>query len=103
MKYTENKNRQVINVDFDHTLTDDIPGEYTEDPPAKVEMVTAIRTRYMAGNIIIIWSARWWDNAPFLVSWLIKHGVPFHGVMMGKGGSDCYVDDKAMPIKEFLR
>jgi len=31
-----------------------------------------------------------------MVSWLIKHRVPFHGVMMGKGGSDAYVDDKAV-------
>lgn len=47
-------------------------------------------------KIIIIWTARWWEHAPDLVSWLIKHRVPYHGIMMGKGGSDCMVDDKAV-------
>lgn len=102
MTYQENPNRKVFNVDFDHTLTSDKPGTYSEDPAPYPEMIAAVKKKYMAGHIIIIWSARMWENSPFLVSWLIKHSVPFHGVFMGKGGSDGYVDDKAVAIGDFL-
>lgn len=102
MTYTESKQRKVYNIDLDHTLTADPPGIYTEDPLPNIEIIEALNKKYMTGNIIIIWTARWWDNAPFVVSWLIKHGVKFHGIMMGKGGSDCYVDDKAIQLSEFM-
>ncbi len=91
--YKENPNRKVHCIDFDGTLT---TGEYTNDPPANYPMVDKVCDLYTNGHIIIIWTARQWINAPHLVSWLIKHNVPFHGVMMGKGGSDIYVDDKAV-------
>jgi hypothetical protein len=97
MNYQENPNRQVINVDFDGTLT---TGEYTNDPGPVHEIINWVRDKYMSGHIIIVWTARWWENAPDMVSWLIKHRVPFHGVMMGKGGSDQYLDDKAIVLKE---
>jgi hypothetical protein len=93
MIYHENKNRHVFNIDFDGTLT---TGEYTNDPGPVMPIINRVRDLYCSGHIIIIWTARWWENAPDMVSWLIKHRVPFHGVMMGKGGSDAYVDDKAV-------
>ena len=95
MTYQENQNRKVFNIDYDHTLTSDPMGTYSEDPPPNPQMVHKVRELYRTGNIIIIWTARWWSNASFLVSWLIKNEVPFHGIFMGKGGSDCYIDDKA--------
>jgi len=91
--YTENKNRKVFNVDFDGTLT---TGEYIADPGHAQPVIDRVRKLYMAGHIIIIWTARWWEDAPDMVSWLIRHRVPFHGVMMGKGGSDAYIDDKSV-------
>ena len=105
MTYQENANRKVFNIDLDHTLTADPKGTYSADPLPHMPMVEKVRELYRAGNIIIIWTARWWDNAPFLVSWLIKNGVPFHGIFMGKGGSDFYIDDKAVrptELKEFF-
>jgi hypothetical protein len=93
MIYQENKNRRVFNIDYDGTLT---TGEYTVDPGPNQAVIDRVRDLYCSGHIIIIWTARWWENAPDMVSWLIKHRVPFHGVMMGKGGSDAYVDDKAV-------
>ena len=97
--YTDNKNRKVFNIDFDGTLT---TGEYTENPGANTKIIEKVKELYMSGNIIIIWTARWWDNAPFVISWLIKYSIPFHGVMMGKGGSDTYLDDKAITFKDFI-
>lgn len=97
-QYVENPNAKVFNVDFDGTLT---TGEYTENPGARADMIERLRVRYETGHIIIIWTARQWDQAPFMVSWLIKHCVPFHGVMMAKGGSNYYIDDKMMSFEDF--
>lgn len=103
MIYQENPNRKVICVDFDHVLTSDPKGEYSDDPPPEMTMVCKITRAYRNGNIIIIWTARQWNNAPFLVSWLTKYSVPYHGIKMEKGGACQYVDDKMVSIDEFLK
>ncbi len=100
IRYTENPNRKVYNIDFDGTLT---TGEYTEWPNPSQPMIAKVRSLCKKGNVIIIWTARWWEQANNVASWLIHHSVPFHGIMMGKGGSDCYVDDKAVSPEDFLK
>ena len=101
--YTENQNRKVFCIDFDHTLTADPKGTYSCDPEPEWNMIKAVRRLYRQGHIIIIWTARMWSDSPKLVSWLIKYQVPFHGVLCQKGGSSHYVDDKMMAIDEFLK
>lgn len=98
MDYNDNKNRKVYNIDFDGTLT---TGESYEKLTPLKAIIKIVRELYFAGNIIIIWSARLWEDAPIITAWCIKHGVPFHGIMLGKGGTDCYVDDKAMSVTDF--
>jgi hypothetical protein len=97
--YKENPNRKVYNIDFDGTLTD---GQYIPEPIPIQSVIDQVEWLYMTGNIIIIWTARQWNEAPFLVGWLTKFSVPFHGIMMGKGGSDVYLDDKMISIKDFM-
>lgn len=97
--YTVNPQRKVYNIDFDNTLT---TGEYTDVPGMNLEMVLKVRRLYIEGNIIIIWSARLWEYAPKLASWLIFHEVPYHGIILGKGGADYYIDDKAINSNDFL-
>lgn len=97
--YIEKAARIVYNIDFDGTLT---TGEYTENPGPNKDMIQKVQDLYYTGDIIIIWSARWWESVNFMVAWLIRNNVPFHGIMMGKGGSDIYVDDKAINDKVFL-
>ena len=96
--YIKNEKPKVFNIDFDGTLT---TGEYTDDPGIDQSFVDRVKEIYMRGHIVIIWTARQWDQAPFLVGWLISHSVPFHGVMMGKGGSDFYLDDKMISFDKF--
>lgn len=98
--YVESTNRKVYNIDFDGTLTH---GEYTNDPTPSFDMIDKVNELYYTGHIIIIWSARQWDNARFMVAWLIKHAIPFHGIMLGKGGTDVYIDDKAINASDFLK
>jgi len=98
MIYNENTKRLVYNIDFDGTLT---TGESYVNLVPVSDMIEHVRELYFKGHIIIIWSARLWEDAATLVAWLIKHNVPYHGIMLGKGGSDFYVDDKAIHIKHF--
>ena len=101
--YTENPNRKVICVDVDHTLTADLPGQYSPDPTPYMPVIYQVKRLHRTGHIIIIWTARQWGDAPNLVSWLVKHQIPYHGIMMGKGGADIYLDDKMISIDQFIR
>ncbi len=91
-------NRKVNNIDLDHTIAVDY--SLTE---AHSDMIETIRTlHYTYGHIIIIWTARLWEDAPDIVAFLIKNRIPFHGLMCNKGGADYYTDDKAMTPKELI-
>jgi len=98
MNYEENEKRLVYNIDFDGTLT---TGESYINLVPSHPMIDRVRECYFQGHIIIIWSARLWEDASMIVSWLIKNNVPYHGIMLGKGGSDHYVDDKTVHISKF--
>ena len=100
MTYKDNENRKVFNIDFDGTLT---TGDSYEVLRANKKMVVRVQELYFTGNIIIIWSARLWSDATKIAAWLIQHEVGFHGIMLGKGGSDCYVDDKAVHTDDFIK
>lgn len=95
---------QAVGVDFDNTLTDPTADEWRpafEQEPNE-GMIAAVTDAYQNGDQIIIWTARQWNEAPEMIGWLTAHEVPFHGVMMGKGGADQYVDDKATRPEEFI-
>jgi len=100
IRYTENPNKKVYNIDFDGTLT---TGEYVDFPEANHLMTAKVKELASKGHVIIIWTARGWSQAPKLAAWLTLYSIPFHGIRMDKGGSDCYVDDKAVLIKDFLK
>lgn len=91
--------RELFSFDLDGTLTN---GEYfwKQEPTPNLEMVKLLTKIYSAGNIVVIWTARQWDHAPETAAWLIKHSIPFHGLYMGKGGSDNYIDDKTRTFQE---
>lgn len=95
----------VYNIDFDKTLTDPDEDEWAPAFKRKPndEMLAFVEGLYINGDQIIVWTARQWREAPQIVGWLIAHEVPFHGVMCGKGGSDHYVDDKAITPEEAVK
>lgn len=97
--YKDTQSRKVYNIDFDGTLTDG--SSYSELHP-NLKMISKVRDLYFIGHIIIIWSARLWEDAQHVASFCIGNGIPFHGLMLGKGGTDLYVDDKAVNSKDFL-
>lgn len=94
----------TLNVDFDHTITERSTDEYL--PPREQspnpEVVDKLLEAYYSGKTIIVWTARPWSDAAELVGMLTMWDVPFHGIMMAKGGSDMYCDDKAVRPDEFV-
>lgn len=104
MNSTSWKEVETLNVDFDHTITERSTDEYL--PPCEQrpneDMIGRLTEAYYEGKTIIVWTARPWSDAAQVVSMLTLWGVPFHGMMMGKGGSDMYVDDKAMTPQQFI-
>lgn len=101
MNYKDNKSRRVYGIDVDGTLTFPTDGYALTKP--NIDMIKAVRDLYFQGHIIIIWTARCWDDAPELISFLEKNSIPYHGIKMGKGGCDIYVDDKMMSIPDFIK
>ncbi len=90
--------RDVLNIDIDGVLTN---GEvfWEEVPTVDKEMRRFVKDAYYSMKyVIIMWTARLWHDAPKTIGWLIANDIPFHGIMMQKGSSDCYLDDKSMPI-----
>lgn len=101
MRFDDAGIRKVYNFDLDGTLA--LGGPFWErDPEPNIALIARLVELYQAGNVIIIWTARQWAHAPETAGWLIKHGVPFHGLYMGKGGADVYIDDKAVEPAAFL-
>jgi len=86
----------VINIDVDGVLTN---GEihWEETPTVNKEMAKFVRQAYYSRRyIIIIWSARLWHDTAKTVGLLISNDIPFHGIMMQKGATDIYIDDKCI-------
>lgn len=95
---------ELINVDFDKTLTSPTEDEwmpaYQQNPNQKI--IDAVNEAYTNGNKIVVWTARQWNEAPQVAGWLTAHEVPYHGLKCGKGGADRYIDDKAVTPEEFI-
>lgn len=102
MKYEKSKDRKVYNFDLDGTLTFNEPW-WDIEPKVNEVMKKHLINIFQNGHIIIIWTARNWDVAPETVGWLVKNRIPFHGIMMGKGGADYYIDDKATNALDLLK
>lgn len=99
---------KLIAIDLDGTLcvgefwTKD--GEVVPNEPLPIpEMIEKLWGWYKQGAHIIIFTARQPSYFEITNAWLIKHGVPFHGIVMQKKpGADVYIDDKALNINDVL-
>jgi len=98
----ENPNDQLIAVDMDGVICH---GEFwgEGEPKPKQEMIDKIWEWYRKGAHIIIYTARQPKYYALTQSWLVKHEVPFHGIVMQvKIGADVYIDDKALNIEDVI-
>lgn len=93
-------NDKLVCVDLDGTLCH---GEFwgDKDPDPETEMIAYVKKLYRSGAHIVIYTARQPEYYAVTLAWLIKHGVPFHGIaMFVKPGADVYIDDKGMHPSE---
>lgn len=101
----ENPDNSLIAVDMDGTLClGEFWGRPTDpEPTPNQPIVDLVRELHMKGAHIVLYSAR----QPFMYAsthaWLIKHGVPFHGICMTmKPGADLYIDDKTLNTEDMF-
>jgi len=97
-----NPNDKVIAVDLDGTLC---AGEFwgEEDCVPIQKMIDLVAAWYQKGAHIIIYTARQPKYFAATQAWLMKNGVPFHGIVMQmKPGADVYIDDKALNVCDVI-
>lgn len=100
--------------DLDGTIcTQEKSGEYHLAQPYP-RMIDKINGLYMAGNRIVIFTARGMKTFAGRIDliseryngetrdWLNKNGVLFHELIFGKPAADIYIDDKGVNAHEFL-
>lgn len=58
--------------------------------------IESINELYDDGNIIIIYTARTWMEYEMTTDWLLKYGIKYHQLMMGKPIGDIWIDDRAL-------
>ncbi len=83
---------KLIGIDLDETIS---TGKFWKGEPKPIQkMIDKIWEWYKSGAHIIIFTARSPRYYALTLAWLIKHNVPFHGIMMGKVSADYYIDSK---------
>lgn len=104
LKLLKNPNDKLIAVDMDGVLCEGEPWTVKDaDLSPKQDMIDYINSIYKKGAHIIIYTARFPEMYQATFAWLIKYGVLFHGICMGKKpGADLYIDDKAINSNEIL-
>lgn len=106
----------VLVVDLDKTLcTKKTSNETYADVKPHTEIINAINTLNNAGAEIIIESARNMltqhnDESKVIknvglttLNWLNDNNVQYDGIKFGKTMGTCYIDDKALRPKEFMK
>lgn len=90
---------KIACLDFDDTLAKSLwtPENMTRQigPPIHANIAKA-KQLADEGYTLVIHTARGWEDAEYIESWLTEHGVPFRNVTCGKPIADVYVDDKAL-------
>jgi len=56
----------------------------------------AVKRLYKEGHIVVFHTSRNYASKQVTQRWLIKHGFPFHCIVMDKFVAHVYVDDRAI-------
>ncbi len=93
--------RKIYAFDLDWTLCTWKPREW-ECKPIK-ERIERVNDLYKKGQVILIYTARHTEYYTNTFAWLIKYGVYFHWICMGKKPwADYYIDDQAINADIFF-
>ena len=85
-------------IDIDGTITEDVPNEEPERMGTVEPFPDALEVMqkwYEEGHIITFFTSRTEDHREVTEAWLKKHGIPYHGLLMGKprGGNYHWIDN----------
>lgn len=82
-------------IDFDGTIC------FKDNKPNTL-LINKINELFEKGNTILINSASSWQKYWVITTWLSKHQVQHHDLILGRPWGDYYVDDKMLSLKEFV-
>ena len=86
---------KTIAIDIDGTIcTEEKTFERPMAKPLK-RAVDALRLLKNNNNIIILWTARGWEQYRMTKTWLEQHGFVYDQLVMGKPIVDLMIDDRA--------
>lgn len=63
--------------------------------------IECINKLYDAGNTIIVYSARNWQEYEMTEHWLKLNGIKYNQLVMGKPNGDVWIDDRAIKFKDW--
>jgi hypothetical protein len=85
-------------IDIDGTITEDVPNEEPERMATCEPYSDALETIlnwHKQGHIITFFTSRTEAHRQVTETWLVEHGFPYHGLLMGKprGGNYHWIDN----------
>lgn len=95
----------TIAIDIDGTVADCSRVDFGKVNRSKNEFLKAVpingaleavKNLYKQGHIIVFHSSRNCASKKVTQAWLIKHGFPFHHIVMDKFVAHVYIDDRAI-------
>ena len=104
MIFTDSFNKvknKTIAVDIDGTICSE---ERTFDRPLAVPLegaVEALKLLKKNNNIVILWTARGWEQYKVTTKWLHDNNFEYDQLIMGKPIVDFFIDDRARQFKSW--
>lgn len=86
--------------DIDGTICEEGPAQERIFSQPKKETIDFINDLYDKGHLIIIYTARSWDQYKITTHWLKNNNVNYHTIIFGKPIYDYWVDDRCVNIED---
>lgn len=93
-------------IDIDGTITEDVPNEEPERMVTCEPFLDALETMhrwYEEGHILTFFTSRTEEHREVTEAWFEKHGIRYHGLLMGKprGGNYHWIDNHIVRATRF--
>ena len=93
-------------IDIDGTITEDVPNEEPERMVICEPFPDALQTInrwYEEGHILTFFTSRTEEHREVTEQWFKKHGIKYHGLLMGKprGGNYHWIDNHIVRATRF--
>ncbi len=92
-------------IDIDNTICKTEGTDYPNSKP-KFDVICKVNQLYQEGHIIKIFTGRGSRSGKhwreFTDKQLQSWGLKYHELIMGKPHCDCFIDDKAVNVKEWM-